>query len=248
MAEANLATMQHTFEFARHFGGVTPRHANSLASAQSRHEKAHAAFDKTIKRQAERQTQPSSTSAWQENTLRFADEQLDVLAAQRRRGAQTDRVRASDHDRRTGSAPRATIGTPGPDESGQGLWRPVRPFHVQDVVLNYIGEFMRAGSAQNKSSLEISDDLVELGVRLGIEQSALDRFRQDYFWSNPPNQRKAALDGMEAQLDDAAKRKLDSRHYGTVRTAIDELIKQVRRTAYHTEVPEGTAPMNKPRL
>ncbi|HIC7208905.1 hypothetical protein [Burkholderia stabilis] len=248
MAEANLATMQHTFEFARHFGGVTPRHANSLASAQSRHENAHAAFDKIIEREAEGQTQTSSTSAWHENTLRFADEQLDVLAAQRRRGAQTDRVRVSDHDRRTDSAPHATIGTPGADESGQGLWRPVRPFHVQDVVLNYIGEFMRAGSAQNKSSLEISDDLVELGVRLGIEQSALDRFRQDYFWSNPPNQRKAALDGMEAQLDDAAKRKLDSRHYGTVRTAIDELIKQVHRTAHHTEDPEGTAPMNKPRL
>ncbi|WP_144030423.1 hypothetical protein [Burkholderia sp. AU6039] len=248
MAGANLVTTQHAIELARHFGGVTPRHACSLASAQSRHENAQAALEASIRRKAEEQTQTSPTSAWHENALRVADEQLEMLAEQHRPGEPTDRVRASDHDRPADSAPRATIGSPGPDESGQGLRRPARPFHVQDVVLDYIGEFMRAGSAQNKGSLEISEDLVEVGARLGIEQSALDRFRQDYFWSNPPNQRKAALDGMEAQLDAAAKQKLDSRHYGTVRTAIDELIKQVRHTAHRTENPEGAVPTKRPRL
>ncbi len=72
--------------------------------------------------------------------------------------------------------------------------------------------------------------------------------RQDYFWSNLPNQRKADLDGMEAQLDAAAKQKLDSRHYGTVRAAIDDVIKQVRHTAHRTENPEGAVPTKRPRL
>ncbi len=248
MAEANLVTTQHAFELARHFGGVTPRHADSLASAQSRQENAQAALGTLIQQEADGLTPASPTSAWHENTLRFADEQLDRLAAQHRPGEPADRVRAPDRDRVAGSAPRTTIGSPGPDESGQGSRRPARPLHVQDVVLDYIGEFMSAGSARNKGSLEISEDLVEIGGRLGIEQSALDRFRQDYFWSNPPNQRKAAFDDMEAQLDAAAKRKLDSRHYGTVRTAIDELITQVRHTAHRTENPEGAVPTKRTRL
>ncbi|HDR9586718.1 TPA: hypothetical protein QDC22_004167 [Burkholderia stabilis] len=240
MAEANLVTTQHAFELARHFGGVTPRHADSLASAQSRQENAQAALGTLIQQEADGLTPASPTSAWHENTLRFADEQLDRLAAQHRPGEPADRAAAS--------APRATIGSPPPDAFGQGSRRPARPLHVQDVVLDYIGEFMPAGSARNKGSLEISEDLVEIGGRLGIEQSALDRFRQDYFWSNPPNQQKAALDDMEAQLDAAAKRKLDSRHYGTVRTAIDELIKQVRHTAHRTENPEGAVPTKRTRL